>query len=151
MENPKTISELYDLAKSRRHGEDGHAFVDYGRVGNRVADRVKHELGIDIRGFVLRIDEQRIRHAEAGHGEESEHRGNQVPLCKSDYEMLEEVVNNPDNIQPGRDTKQGMKTLQFTKRVNGHVLVIQAAHRRKKFLSVVTMWKYECETKGEAE
>ncbi|MCL2701187.1 MAG: hypothetical protein FWE88_05785 [Phycisphaerae bacterium] len=67
LETPKTIGELYDLAHNRKAGEDKKVAFDYAKVSDELADRIQRKLHRDVRGFVHRIDEQYIRHADDGH------------------------------------------------------------------------------------
>jgi len=151
MENPITTGELYDLAHSRKHGEDGKVALKYAKVSIEVADRIHKELGLDVHGFVHRMDEQFIRHADGGHDADGEWRKAQVPITRTDYENIERVVESPDKIAVVGKTKQGLPIIQFKKQVNGHLLVLEACHDGKKYLNFVTMYKHVYEPKkGEA-
>ena len=57
-ETPATIGELYDLAHSRKTGEDKKIGGKYAKVSDDVADRIQRELGLDTHGFDHRINEQ---------------------------------------------------------------------------------------------
>ena len=83
-EAPKTIGELYDFTFTRKRGDDRKVGIIYGKVSDRVADRMKKEIGLDAHEFDLRINEQGIRHAEDQHGKDEEWREEQLPLEKSD-------------------------------------------------------------------
>jgi len=151
LEFPQTIGELYDLAHSRKTGEDKKVTLDYARVSDELAGRIQRELHLDVRGFVHRIDEQYIRHADDGHDAVGEWREDQIPIIKSDYESLEHIVNEPDDIAIIGKTRQNLPVLQFRKRVNGHLVVLEVFHggKRSRYLNFLTMYKRRVRTKKE--
>jgi len=153
LETPTTIGELYDLAKSRKTGEDKKVTLDYAKVSDDLADRFQRELNLDIRGFVHRLDEQYIRHADDGHDAIGEWRKDQIPITKSDYEMLEYVVNTPDDIKIVGKTRQNLPVVQFRKRVNGHIIVLEVLHggKRSRYLNFLSMYKHRIQPEEEKE
>ena len=152
-EIPKTIGELYDFNFTRRRGDDRKVGITYGEVSDHVADRLQKELGLEVHGFDLRINEQGIRHAEDEHGADEEWRGEQLPLEKSDYEKIPEVMENPEKIKLVGYTRQNLPLIQFKKRVNGHLLVVNAFHggKKSKYLEFQSMYKYRREEKREPD
>jgi len=152
-ENPQTIGELYDLAHSRKTGEDKKVGLKYARVSDDMADRMQRELALDAHGCDHQINEQFIRHAEKGHDEDGEWRGDQVPVTKADYEMIPDVVGNPERIKIVGYTWQNLPIIQFKKRVNGHLLVLEVFHggKRSRYLEFLSLYKYRHKPgKGEA-
>jgi len=151
---PKTIGELYDLAHSRKTGEDKKVGFQYAKVSDDVADRIQRELGLDTHGFDHQINEQFIRHAEKGHSGDGEWRKEQVPVVKADYEMIPDVVGNPERIKiVGQTKREKLPIIQFKKRVNGHLLVLEVFHGGKKsrYLEFLSIYKYKhTPQKGEA-
>ena len=153
MEAPQTIGELYDLAHSRKTGEDKKVTLDYAKVSDVLANRIQRELHLDVHGFVHRIDEQYIRHADDGHDAVGEWREDQIPITRSDYEALEHLVNEPDEIAIIGKTRQNLPVLQLKKRVNGHLIILEVFHggKRSRYLNFLTMYKRRIRPqKGEA-
>ena len=149
MDAPKTIGELYDIAHSRPCGEDKKVGFKYAKVSDDVADRIQRELGLDLHGFDHQINEQFIRHAGDGHDEHGEWRKGQIPITREDFEKIPFVVNQPDKIKIVGKTSQNLHIIQFKKRVNGHLLVLDVVHggKRSRYLEFLSMMKYKSHPK----
>ena len=62
-----TIKELCALATS--DGSNKHYMLDIETVSDTLAERIRLEIGIDLEGFLISIDNYGIRHTMERHGD----------------------------------------------------------------------------------
>lgn len=109
---------------------------------SRAATEMFQNLGIDVSGYQHMVDNSGIRHTFIQHGQAgTELPRGQEPVTPEDFGNLPDVIANPDTVELAGKTKQGRETIQYRKRINGHIIVVEEARTGKKRLALVSMWK----------
>ena len=92
--------------------------------------------------YVHSLVGESVVHSRNKHGETAEKRNDQLPVTDADYEMIPEVIRSPDSITRGAEkTRRGLDTIVYTKRVNGHVLIVEEVRTKRGKLTFHTIRK----------
>ncbi len=102
---------------------------------------LREAFGVDASRFVHSISEADIRHALEEHGPGRETAADQEPISADDIALIPEIIADPDLVKPASDGKH--YGLQYNKRVNGTLVVIEVVATRKEKLRFKTMRKHK--------
>ncbi len=118
-------------------------WADYARVTPEEAQQLSESTGLNIdERYVHSLVGESVVHSRNKHGETAEKRNDQLPVTDADYEMIPEVIRSPDSITRGAEkTRRGLDTIVYTKRVNGHVLIVEEVRTKRGKLTFHTIRK----------
>jgi len=118
-----------------------------GIVGADSASRINEVLSPKtiVPGAPISIGADQVRHAFGRHGSEVD---GQESLYPTDFELVNDIVNSPDQIESAGVNPDGSQAIKFAKRFNGTMFVVAAAYQvnaRKPqgHLRLVTMYKFK--------
>ena len=119
-----------------------------------ISERLRSDLsakGIEIdEGYKHVIDNNAIRHALKHHGGKSEDKRGQIPITDEDFNRLEDVVANYDNIVVEKG-KRGNDNIIYSKTYeDGTTIFVEENRVGRKELAAVTMWKMKNPTRTDA-
>ena len=139
----RQIREVLDLVKTKEGRKNASRIVaEFAPVTEEQAQAISAATGEKIdAGFTHTIDGGYVFHVLRGHGEGREKIEHQLPIVEEDFERIPDVVAHPDKIGSGNKTRQGLNTVAYSKRINGHILVVEAVRNGAKKLSVTTLRK----------
>lgn len=121
----------------------GSSWVDYGVIEASERERLRVATGQDYAGYTHMIDASAIRKVLRDHG------GDALPLTMDDLASLPTIVTTADAVEAGRDSRRGLPTIRYTKRINGHVVVVEEVRTGRKKLALLTMYKKPTRGGGE--
>jgi hypothetical protein len=105
--------------------------------------------GIDVSGYTRALTGSTVEHIIDGHGEGgariADHR-NQVPVTPRDFELLPELLKNPDVIEHGVSDR-GLDVIVSKKQVGDQYIILEEAFSGRKKLVPLTMWKEDIDYK----
>lgn len=105
--------------------------------------------GVEITAeYTHTIDRSSFNHVLNNHGNEriEEGRG-QLAITESDFELIIDVLNQPDEIIASGTTHQGKETITYSKQFNdGTIIYLEEIRTGRKELSLVTMRKMKGKT-----
>lgn len=138
-----SVNDLFDKAVERRGNAGNEFYSKISSVSEQQAEKIHQATGIDLEDYHNGIDEEHVRHILNEHGDVSkETKRGQVAVTKADFLHLEDYLSQPDKVELGHpDAKTGAVRIVTTKKVDGVVYVIQQVGKKRKRLSVVSMWK----------
>jgi hypothetical protein len=145
-----SIEEVLRIMKTNKGNKNASGiWVDYAPVTSESAKRIFDSTGIRIdEQYVHTLDGAGVQHPLTEHGSDTEKQKHQLPLTEADYKLLPEVISNPDKIERGGRTKQGLDSIVYIKRINGHSLVIEEVRTGKRKLVLKTMRKIKPKSAG---
>lgn len=79
-------------------------------------DWVGEAVNADVRGYTVLLPADAPRHVATSHGFDG---GNQRPAEAEDFSLLESVLNDPDALRAGEQSRHGNTTVVATKSING--------------------------------
>ena len=141
----KTIAKPEDVRDRIGRVVDGDKSINYKMPVRKVTETeaalVKELVGVDISGYTHKIDMNSIRHSMKRHGEGRENAPDQVGMTKEDYQYIPDVINSPDRIIAGNDSKTKQKTLRYEKNIGGQIIVVEEVLPMNKTLITKTAYK----------
>lgn len=141
MEHTDVRSRILELIDSPRE-EAGNRWVDYRRVDDCEAERIKAETGLDVAGFVHMIDKSAINHILNKHGTRDEAKRGGIPVTRDDIARIPEITSTPDLITPaGKTRRRSLDAIVFQTHGNGVTFVVVEVRTGKRKLAVTTMYK----------
>lgn len=141
------ISSLFDFAIKNRSEYD---WEDIASISKEEANNIRQKTGIDIdEDYKHVIESDAINHIMNRHGNGgSGITGNQIPVTKADFELIPDIIVNPDNIRKG-DTVDGKERILYEKKFeDGTTVFIEEVRTGRKKLAVKTMYKIRGEHSG---
>jgi hypothetical protein len=130
----KNLSEL--VARAETEGGAIQSWHNYSTGDAKQAARLKTATGLDLHDYQHRIESSAVRKILSDHGADP------IPVTKSDFEKLPQIVSDPDQIlmSPAL-TKQGLRAITYQKKFDGSILVVEEIRTGKNKLALKTMYK----------
>lgn len=145
---------IQDLVKAtvKKEGQaiSGSMYVDYGKINDSDAIDIKKAIGVDVVGYTRRLNGSGIIHSLKEHSVDSpktKQYPNAVPLRAKDFELLPQIVTNPNETLPGNDDSgpNGEPRFKTVKNIGEHkYTVVQQVNSRDRTVTI-TMWKEKIE------
>ena len=143
----KTIQNL--LKKIKSDGSNSIEKTIIGNVTPEGATYLTQLTGVEIASdYKHIIDRSSIYHVLNKHGNENDEtsRG-QIAISEKDFELIPDILNEPDEIFEGKVTKTNLKTITYTKKLeDGSIIYLEEVRTGKKELCLVTMRKMKGKT-----
>jgi len=130
-----TIDDLFELAVNNVSNK--HYIIDLETISDTLVERIRLEIGIDITGFVISIDNYGIRHTLERHGDlVLENSQGQKAIEKKDFQLIQIIVNEADKIiyDPRRKSPNSplIETFIFEKQIDDFYYVLKELRRVTK-------------------
>lgn len=141
------ISRFVQALRENKLPTKNNPFVNYMPVSDAMVAQAK-EHGLDLDGYVHVLDHNAVNHVIKNHGDaKAEQNRGQVQVTDSDFQTIVDVIANPDNVEFGLKTNQGLDAVQYTKTLSdGRTVVIEEVRNRRGKLALRTMWKHTTAT-----
>jgi len=122
----------------------------FGKIGNRVATKIKNAIGIDLENFNISLKSDAIRYTKKFHSSETEKLRGQIPVTNDDFKLIPEIILYFDTIRQSGYTKQGKPSITFTKRIGNIYYLVNYVSDKSKSIDVQTMYKIKVNEKNSA-
>lgn len=116
-----TPYEINVFVKQSHNNSNDSQYLNIGKV----SDRLKNDLlssDINVDGYVHALRDNDIRHIEKSHGGLS---NNKYKVTDKDYNYLDEIINNYDNLYLGYKTKNGNSTVCYEKKIGNRTFYVE--------------------------
>jgi|GEM_PF-1224841 len=136
----QAIADVIQAARGQGHAPQKAVL---GKVADwLVQEAAKH--GLNLQGYVHTLDGSAVRHVLNRHGNpEVEKSRGQIALSDADIQSIPQVVQQPDAVVLGTQTKGHKEQIGFIKRLpDGTVLYLEEVRSGKQELAAVSMRKY---------
>lgn len=124
-----------DLSSQREH---------WGVVKPNEALSLNERTGLDLQpGLIHSVDSHAIAHIIKNHGNaKTEALRGQLPITAEDVAMIPEIIRSPDTqISYAGKNAQGLDVIQYTKRIDGDVIVFEEVRNKTNQLALASMRK----------
>jgi len=102
---------------------------------------IKELTKTDTSGYFHQLSNNDLWHGLKQHGNaEIEASKGQIPITAEDLKRIPEIIDSYDNITKG-STNKGVKSVIYSKRINGNICYVEVILPRKGVLRSKTMWK----------
>jgi len=103
---------------------------------------IKETTGLDVKDFERIIDNYAIIHIFSKHGDEKrEAKQGQIAVTIEDFELIKEIVENPDFIISGEKDKIGNELIRYVKTIENEIVYVEEKRNKRKVLAGKTMYK----------
>jgi hypothetical protein len=117
----KQIAELYDFAFDNPHNVKQQ--INLGLINSDLGQKIKIATGLDVTDFVISIDNYAILHTLRKHSSENELKRGQIPVCKSDFLLIPQVLLSFDFVEVSPEKFLNKEVLIFYKIINEQFVV----------------------------
>ena len=122
--------------------------VDLGPVSPELSARIAEAYRaagrdpISLEGFSFRVDAGGVRHAKNRHGDPAKEaaRG-QIAVTDEDFELIPQIIDNPDDVKFGGVTRKGLDAVIFEKTIGDKLFFAVQVRTGRRSLSLATMFK----------
>ena len=132
------INSLVEESKTTSHGL-------IKKIISPASERLVNDLnreGVEIdANYKHTIDNSGIRHILNNHGTEKEYKRGQIPVTDNDFQLIEDIVNNYDEVSTGTN-KRGQVVVTYVKSYpDGTTYYVEEVRVGRKELAADTMYK----------
>ena len=132
------IGELIDLAKTE--GTNINKVIIIGELDPQVATILSEQSGILLTNYKFSIDVYAIKHILKNHGiPEIEIPKGQIAVNDKDFELIIDILENPDLVFYDGKNKLGKDVFQFQKMLGDKYIVLKEVRTGKKQLALNSM------------
>ena len=132
------LEELLELAKLE--GENKNKVLILGEINLEMATLLSEQSGISLNNYKFSIDVYAIKHIIKNHGyQEIEIPKGQIAITDKDFELIVDILENPDLVFYDGKNKLGKDVFQFQKMIGDKYIVIKEVRTGKKQLALNSM------------
>lgn len=96
----------------------------FGYISSELANEIRDVTGVDVSNYNCTLRASEIRKILKKHGDEtSENKRGQRAVTSADFELIPEVIQNPDNIALSEKLFEGKPVIEFSKVIDGKIVV----------------------------
>ena len=141
------MKEILDLIEEIKQAEiDGtnvSKIILLGNISTKTLEKIKFISALDLSDFVISMDSFSIRHILQGHGNKKrENNRGQEAVTEQDFEMISEIINNPDTIIFDGLNKHRNHSFQFQSKIKNKYFIFTEVRKGRKQLALKTMRIY---------
>lgn len=137
-----TKSEIKAFIQESLNGENPNTIKAYGRVGTRMADDIaaKANSPIDVAGYYLELDSNRIEHMKDHVDDDSDRRN--IPLSLKQIQELPQYIDTYDEVLDVLTRKDGSTRVYLGKESeNGNIVILELVSKGRQSMQPVTAWQ----------
>lgn len=137
-----TKDEIQTFIKGSLNGEIPDTIKAYGRVGTRMADDIaaKSNRPIDISGYYLELDSNRIEHMKDHVEDDNDSRN--IPLTTEQIQELPYYIDTYDEVLDVLTRKDGSTRIYLGKESeSGNIVILELVSKGRKSVQPVTAWQ----------
>lgn len=124
-----SISEVIDTPAGK------NSFVTLLRgVSDKVRNVIKKAVGVDVAGYNHTIDSSSIKHALKKHANDA------IPLRVEDFNLVEDILKNADNVEYSGKNRRGLDTITYKKQYGDRVAYVEEIRNGRHQLVMNTMY-----------
>lgn len=128
------------ITASIKHSSNSKLY--FGKIGSKLADKIKSELGINVENYNISLTTSAVRHILKNHGniETEKYRG-QISITHTDFCLIPQIISNYDKIRKVGITENGNYAIIIEKKRKNTFYLISYISNKKHTLETKTMWK----------
>lgn len=137
------INNLLDVVFSSKKDLSQEAAISYRTIEQEEANRLKENIGIDLKGYRHELTAQDIRHIFKQHGNAmAEANRGQIAVTREDISLIPEITSNFDDVYLGEGLSEDKKLIVYKKKIGDIYYYTESiGGKKKKNLRPKTMYK----------
>ena len=138
------IEEILDLISyikySEIEGTNKNKVLFLGEISEYTSSKIIEQSGINVEGFKISIDAYGVKHVLQGHGDKRrENQRGQQAVREEDFELMVQIINNPEIIFFDGTDRLGRDCFQFQATFDSKYVIIMEIRTGRKQLALKTM------------
>ena len=139
MKKVESIKQLIEELKL-----DKSAFLRYeiGELSEQEIIQIKEATGFDLSGYKRTMYSYGVNHAIKKHGNpKTEESRGQVAITEEDFELIPQIVANPDSIEFGEKNDLGNDLIKYSKTIGNQLFYVEEIRNGRKEVVLQTLYK----------
>lgn len=139
MKKVESIKQLIEELKN-----DKSAFLRYeiGELSEKEIQQIKEAIGFDLSGYTRTMYSYGVNHAIKKHGNpKTEESRGQVAITEEDFELIPQIVANPDSIEFGEKNDLGDDLIKYSKIIGNQLFYVEEIRNGRKEVVLQTLYK----------
>jgi valyl-tRNA synthetase len=138
------IEDIHDLITYIKHceieGTNKNKVILLGEISAYTSSKIKEQSGISVEGYQISIDAYGVKHVLQGHGDKRrENQRGQQAVGEKDFELMVQIVNNPEIVFFDETDRLGRDCFQFQSTFDNKYVIIMEVRTGRKQLALKTM------------
>lgn len=128
------------IAESLKQLPSENKQILLGPVLDFVVQQLVLESDVDLTDYMFTIDSYAVRHIMKSHGDpQKEEAHGQKAVAADDFELIRQIVNEPDVVFYDGKNRIGRDVIQFQKRIGDHYIILRELRAGRKQLALDSM------------
>ena len=118
-----------------------------GKISDEIATTISKQFGINIDNYSISLKGDNVRKIIKDHGDtEKEAKRGQIAVTKKDFDYIDDIILEPDNIYISGQTPSDKLSLTFEKNINNKYTLVEFVSDKNHTLEAQTMYKHKKRT-----
>lgn len=140
----KTTKEVESFVDKELSIKTSNNKILFGKVSDELANKINKEFGINVKDYGIALKGDNVRKIMKDHGDtQKEAQRGQIAVTKKDFDYIDDIVLEPDNIYVSGQTPSGKPSLTFEKSINNKYTLVEFVSDKNHTLEVQTMYKHK--------
>lgn len=144
IEIAKTTNDIDAFVNEELSKKTSNNKILFGKVSDEIATTISKQFGINIDNYSISLKGDNVRKIIKDHGNpETESKRGQIAVTKSDFDYIDDIILEPDNIYLSGTTSSGKPSITFEKNINNKYTLVEFVSDKNYTLEVQTMYKHK--------
>lgn len=144
IEIAKTTNDIDTFVNEELSKKTSNNKILFGKVSDEIATTISKQFGINIDNYSISLKGDNVRKIIKDHGNpETESKRGQIAVTKSDFDYIDDIILEPDNIYLSGTTSSGKPSITFEKNINNKYTLVEFVSDKNYTLEVQTMYKHK--------
>ena len=144
IEIAKTTNDIDTFVNKELSKKTSNNKILFGKVSDEIATTISKQFGINIDNYSISLKGDNVRKIIKDHGNpETESKRGQIAVTKSDFDYIDDIILEPDNIYLSGTTSSGKPSITFEKNINNKYTLVEFVSDKNYTLEVQTMYKHK--------
>lgn len=142
IEIAKTTNDIDTFVNEELSKKTSNNKILFGKVSDEIATTISKKFGINIDDYSISLKGDNVRKIMKDHGNpETESKRGQIAVTKSDFDYIDDIILEPDNIYLSGKTSSGKPSITFEKNIDNKYTLVEFVSDKNHTLEVQTMYK----------
>lgn len=142
IEIAKTTNDIDAFVNEELSKKTSNNKMLFGKVSDEIATTISKKFGINIDDYSISLKGDNVRKIMKDHGNpETESKRGQIAVTKSDFDYIDDIILEPDNIYLSGKTSSGKPSITFEKNIDNKYTLVEFVSDKNHTLEVQTMYK----------
>ncbi len=138
----KNINDIKLFVRSELSKKTSNSKIYLGKINDATADKIKNLTGLDLKNYNISLKGDNVRKIIKDYGNKTlENLRGQEAITPKDFEYIDDIILDADNIFLSGKTKHGKNVITFEKKINNKYTLVEFISTKRKNIETHTMFK----------